>query len=258
MPAPIAMVDMTFNAFWALHGRKPSAIPIALRKTQNQIQGAMPRGYVPPPWRSAAGNASVDRTAVSSGPNRSVARRQPKKANQSTRKTYTEAEFRKFQRFARAGRHRLLADLRNYWQSKDIPPQLRTRLRQVPCYASPQRQYQHELRIIQQYWRSVSAGKTRLPDSASQGRDTSKADKKLFSKLPANAQALCRKQRCRTDEIQRYLMLKDLQWLNQSTVGAGFYGVQRQRGVGHSRAMDEAKVVQFAFDTLGEAAKVPK
>ncbi|MFT3775169.1 MAG: pre-toxin TG domain-containing protein [Minicystis sp.] len=58
-PLPQSTVDTTFRGWWSVFGSTPATVARALARTKSQIGGAMPPGYVPPPWRSGVHAATA-------------------------------------------------------------------------------------------------------------------------------------------------------------------------------------------------------
>lgn len=98
-------------------------------------------------------------------------------------------------------------------------------------------QQEKEQEIIGQYWQEFS----RRPSTpvASQGQPGDVA-------------------RAREAADRRARMLKDLDYLTKNPIGAGVYGIQRQRGDTHERSMKIGRGVQNIVDIAGGAGRAGK
>lgn len=225
-----AAVDVTFNAWWVVYGRRPSSVHLALQETKDQIQGPMPPNYVPPPWRK---NARASVLSSKNGP--------------------TPREIERARQMAGAGRRMLENDLKLMaaQQFPGLPADVALQIKLVPCTVNPKIQEAKVQAIL-------NANRTKIanhnannrPPQVSNGppRDIDREYEQRAAQRAAVA-SLRRQSnmfngpegRARAEALlanKHALMLLDGNYLAQNPLAAGFYGIARQKGFNHDAAME--------------------
>lgn len=259
MPAAQHIVDSTFDAWWKQYGRTQESIPKALQRTQQQIGGAMPPGYLPPPMRLNLRVPDAPTKLFGEFP-RAVSP-QPQATQKSENKDFhlgpmTDSEILEFltqgkqgrmegmflpnamdaedeervhqalsnlKRRSKVGENRLKQDLREFMTEEQLMwmhPELVKKLNRLPCLVDRQKQAERDYEIFRKFWNL--------------GGPIADIDPNFMERL-------------RQQRMTRYL--QDWRYLQTNPIAAGAYGVQRfAKDKGHEHGMRVAIAAQSAFN----------
>ncbi len=259
MAIPEQLVDATFDAWWQKFGRTKESVPQALERTKQQIGGAMPRGYSPPPYRERVRNCDQGHVIHNQAP--------PQEKPVEPKRTAIPQVIgeKEIIDFIRGGRSEPIEGLFLPFQSdaeteervrKALSGLLRhsamgvQRLEVEMKYLSPEERMWLDPRLVEEL--------NRLPCLVDSKKQAAR-DQAIFDKfyLLDKPQVNMDWEGIRRKRVLQHLA--DLKYLSDNPIGAGAYGLQRSlNDRGHDHAMRSAFVLQSLFNLGGNMLNARK
>lgn len=255
MPVSEQIADLTFTQWWKHYGGTHDAIGKALDRTRQQIGGAMPPGYSPPPYRQKAFKCEMHNPAAQVDQSQGPKPAEPK----AIPVIMGEDEIRKFmmdgrleqmegiflpnavdaeseatiqaaldglKRHSAIGVTKSTDELRNLFSADEqalVDPRLIAELQRHPCQSDRAKQFEQDQAVIRKFY-----GNQPIAD----------IDPAFLEKL-------------RNERVRKYLA--DVDKIRKDSIAAGAYGLQRMvNDKGHEHAMKVAAAASIAFGMLGK------